>query len=119
MKGIITFFLLIACCMMYIEKDKAEEEVKKLKYEKLSVPDPVGGDYSNIKSWNFEEQTWETYKHPYNLSDEEIRMLREKQSYKSNSTYIYTPGRHVKTREQEIEEYIEDNIDDILDEYQN
>ena len=119
MKGIITFFLLIACMLMYIEKDKAEEEVKKLKYEKLSVPDPIDGDYSKVKSWDFEQQTWETYSKPQNLSDEEIRILREKQSYKNDGSYIYTPGRRVKTREQEIQEYIDDNIDEIIDEHQN
>jgi hypothetical protein len=30
-----------------------------------------------------------------NYSDEEIRILREKQSFKSDGGYIYTPGRHV------------------------
>lgn len=30
-----------------------------------------------------------------NYSDEEIRILREKQSFNSDGGYIYTPGRHV------------------------
>lgn len=33
-----------------------------------------------------------------NLSDEEIRILREKQSFKSDGGYIYTPGRKVPKR---------------------
>lgn len=30
-----------------------------------------------------------------NYSDEEIRILREKQSFKSDGGYIYTPGRRI------------------------
>lgn len=65
----------------------------------------------------------QTQKVSETLSDEEIRILREKQSYKSDGSYIYTPGRVVKTREQEIQDYIDKNGRDIYeqleDEYGN
>jgi len=119
MKNIVIALLIALCFMLYLQGDKTEKEANDLKYQKLSVPDPVEGDYSNIKSWDFEQWTWETYSKPQNLSDEEIRTLREKHSYKNDGSYIYTPGRRVKTREQEIQEYIDDNIDEIIDEHQN
>lgn len=50
-----------------------------------------------------------------NISDEEIRMLREIRSYKGDGSYIYTPGRRVKTKEREMQDYIDDNIDEILE----
>ena len=52
-----------------------------------------------------------------NITDEEIRMLRERRSYKSDGSYIYTPGRRVKSREREMQDYIDDNIDEILENY--
>lgn len=62
-----------------------------------------------------------------NLSDEEIRILREKQSYKPGGSYIYTPGRNVKSREkitdEAIEKYLdkhgEELYDELRDKYEN
>lgn len=50
-------------------------------------------------------------------SDTEIKMMRELQSYKSDGRYIYTPGRYIKSDEEKIRDYIEEHIDEILDEY--
>lgn len=49
------------------------------------------------------------------LTDDEIRHIRENLEYSKEGYYLHTPGRYVPTREQEIEDYIEDNIDDIRD----
>lgn len=45
----------------------------------------------------------------YEYSDEEIRIMREKQSYRPG--YIKT--RHVDTRKEEIENYIENHLEEI------
>lgn len=54
------------------------------------------------------------------LSDEEIRILREKQSFKSGGSYIYTPGRNVPSykelHDRAIEDYIDKHGEDIYDE---
>ena len=53
------------------------------------------------------------------LSDEEIRILREKQSFKPGGSYIYTPGRNVKSHKEiqneRIEKYIEDHGEEIYE----
>ena len=57
------------------------------------------------------------------LSDDELQQLREELEYDTEGRYFHIPGRRILTREQEtqeaIENYIEDNIDDIMDEYSN
>lgn len=76
---------------------------------------------NQTRGWDWAEKEYKYYdRQPLrssDLSDEEIRILREKQSFKSDGSYIYTPGRKVKSREREIQDYIDDNIDDILDNY--
>ncbi len=47
------------------------------------------------KQYNLDNNPRKYHKNLNNYSDEEIRILREKQSYKSDGGYIYTPGRHV------------------------
>lgn len=53
-------------------------------------------------------------------SDEEIRIMREKQSYKPGGSYIYTPGRNVpsyeKMHEKAIEKYLDDQGEELYDE---
>jgi len=92
--------------------------LRERQQEALKVPPPntvrEGPSYQRIKSFNFEGGGYNTY------TDEEIRMLREKQSFKSNGGYIYTPGRRVPSREEQIEDYIRDNprlIEDALEDY--
>ncbi len=97
--------------------------------EKVEGKIPVGYDYSS-KSYIYKddpnykrEPKFESFidippPQPIratNISDEEIRMLREIRSYKGDGSYIYTPGRRVKSREREMQDYIEDNIDEILE----
>jgi len=71
----------------------------------VNPPDTVksGGGFQVTRSYNYESGRYNNY------SDAEIRMMREEQSFKSDGGYIYTPGRHVRTIEDEIEEYIMDN----------
>lgn len=50
------------------------------------------------------------YQEPRNYSDEEIRQLREEQSFKSDGGYIHTPNRYVPSREELIEKAVEETL---------
>lgn len=55
---------------------------------------------NEVKEVDSQQYNWDNNKRKYsknlnNYSDEEIRILREKQSFKSDGGYINTPGRHV------------------------
>lgn len=110
-----------------ITQDKGE----KHRQESLELPPPPDNDYSKVKSWDYQENHWETYE-PFvptkrqwsnNYSDEEIRMLREKQSFKNDGSYIHTPGRYVPTRkeldEKAIEDYIDEHGQELYDELED
>lgn len=92
----------------YLDRDKEAQRVQKREQQVISQPPST---MKNVRAYDFDRGTFTNY------SDEEIRIMREKQSYQPDGGYIYTPGRKIKTREEEIESYIEDNIDDILDEH--
>ena len=53
------------------------------------------------------------------LSDEEIRILREKQSFKPGGSYIYTPGRNVPSREKEIQRFIDKHGQEIYEQLED
>ena len=53
------------------------------------------------------------------LSDEEIRILREKQSFKPGGSYIYTPGRNVPSREKEIQRFIDKYGEEIYEQLED
>lgn len=111
----------------YLLNKKEDDYYNSKEYkDSIKIPDPPDNDYSNVKSWNYEEKSWNTYQ-PFiqvpkskNYSDEEIRILREKQSFQSGGSYIYTPGRHVPTREElsrkEIERYIDKHGEELYEE---
>ncbi len=95
-----------------LQKKSSSNRVKELKDNSVEPPEQET-TLKVIRGYN-----WESGYRLY--SDEEIRMLREKQSYQSDGSYIYTPGRYVPTREEEIEQYLEDNpevIEEIYDKY--
>ena len=48
----------------------------------------------------------------YNYSDDEIRDLREKQSFKEDGSYIYTPMRSIPSREKQIDKQVRKYIDE-------
>lgn len=100
-----------------LELIRQDERNRKVNMEESLINSPSkDNSYQTVRHYNFEQGSFNNY------SDEEIRMLREKQSYKSNGSYIYTPGRHVPSREQEIENYLEDNpeiIEEIYDKYRD
>lgn len=85
--------------------------------------DPFPEGWPNVKPKPVEIRYIYPNSYNDNLSDEEIRILREKNSYRTDGRYIYTPRRIVPTREQEIENYIEKHGRDIYeqleDEYGN
>ena len=123
-KTISIIAILVSVGAISVVLDKKEE----YRQDKSQViPKPPGNNFSNIKSWNYQEKKWETYdtnpKPSRNYSDEEIRILREKQSFKSDGSYIYTPGRHVPTykevQEKAIKDYIDKHGDEIYEELED
>lgn len=106
---------LVLATGIYLNTEDTADRVEQTNAAKIEPPDTLSTDsYRTIKSYDFENGGY------HNYSDEEIRIFREKQSYKSDGSYIYTPGRHVPSREEEIEDYIRDNpelIEDALEDY--
>ncbi|MAO08077.1 MAG: hypothetical protein CL596_05125 [Alteromonas sp.] len=99
-----------------LQRNSSRARQKELE-ENTVGPPKQETTYQEIRGYNYNEG--DGYK---SYSDEEIRMLREKQSFKSEGSYIYTPGRHVPTREEEIERYLEDNpdlIEEIYEKYRD
>lgn len=93
-----------------------ESTIREASINKLIIP--KAKDTTSTRGYNFNTKSGEYY----NYSDEEIRMIREKASFESEGRYyIKTPGRYVPSYqeefEQRMEQYIEDNFDEILDEY--
>jgi len=113
---IVILIVIIIMLVGYIPTQREKYYDSKEYHEKLTVPEPKDNDYDKVKSWDYEQQQWNYYNPVKVLSDEEIRILREKQSYKSDGSYIYTPGRHVPSREEEIEKYIDKHGEEIYEE---
>lgn len=98
----------------YLQTNFAEDVIQQIDSISRERKKAISrGAKRKTRGYNFETGGW------INYSDEEIRIIREIESFKTEGTYIYTPGRHVPSRQEEIRDYIEDNIDDILDEYGN
>jgi len=106
---------LILATGIYLNIKDTADRIEQTNAAKIKPPNTISSDsYRTIKSYDFENGGY------HNYSDEEIRIFREKQSYKSDGGYIYTPGRHVPSREEEMEDYIRDNpelIEGALDRY--
>ena len=112
----------------YFLNKKDNDHYKSKEYkDSIKIPDPINKDYSNVRSWDYDNQRWNYYEplvpvrqQSKNYSDEEIRILREKQSFQSDGSYIYTPGRHIPTREElsrkEIERYIDKHGEEVYEE---
>lgn len=108
------------------DKDKTlrEQELKQRteKHFDQSLKDPN----KTTRGWDFDEEIWIQYtpgeEHINRFpTDQELRELKERLEYDTGGRYLYTPGRNIRTTEQQIqqtiEEYIEDNIDEIMDQY--
>lgn len=111
-KNTIIGILFVACIILVgINLQTKEEKVRDRYQQEILTPPP--STQENNRGFDYQRGSWRNY------SDEEIRMMREVHSYSSDGSYIHTPGRRVKTKKQEIEdmvqEYIDDNIDYILD----
>lgn len=61
----------------------------------FSFKESIEPNKADSKQYDRSTNTRNYSKNLNNYSDEEIRILREKQSFKSDGGYIYTPGRHV------------------------
>lgn len=117
-KYIVGYLLVLGLIMLSgLELIDEDNEVReKSNQESLVRPPSKDTSYQTVRHYDFEQGSFRTY------TDEEIRMLRERESFKSSGTYIYTPGRHVPSREQEIENYLEDNpevVEEIYDKYRD
>src|SRR5690606_15210533 len=101
--------------------DKAEK--KEMEATEIQVSKNFEKPPANTRALDFNTGKWITYEtieyYPAQqqgtikensgeiLSDEEIRILREKQSFKPGGSYIYTPGRIVKSHKELQDEQIE------------
>lgn len=108
--------------------DKKQYTEEKLKKEKEMVEIfKSPNDGKMYRGWDFKNNEWredKSYNYRFNshlYTDQELQQLREELEYDTEGRYFHIPGKRVLTREQEIQEeverYIEDNIDDIMDEY--
>lgn len=87
--------------------------------KKIRQQEGVGGAARRlIRGWDFNEQTYRYY------SELEVRIMREAASYNSSGDYLYTPwfyrsGELDKEAafERQLEEYIDNYLEEILDEY--
>lgn len=122
--GLTIVFLFIL--ILYGNKTHREKESRDKHNQSLIIPN-TPDDGKMYRGYNFKTGTYiedESYNmqfRPHVYSDAELQELREKMQYDTEGRYFHIPGKRVLTREEEIQEeidrYIEDNIDDILDEY--
>lgn len=109
---------LIIALFIFFGYQSTEKKPEKPVDQTSGIPDPPDNDYTKVKSFDYQNNTWNTYE-PFipvqrskNYSDEEIRIIREKHSFNNDGSYIYTPGRHVPTQKELTEQAIEDYIDE-------
>lgn len=106
--------LLISMMLLLMNK---EDTARKENIKNVYIPPAVDSSYTRGYDFN----TYGQYK---NYSDEEIRILRENLDFESGGRYYYkTPGRHVPTYEEEfeqrLEDYIDDNYEELIDKYRD
>lgn len=94
--------------IMLVKQDENSFEEQR---ERLSIPLPPAEDIHKVRAYNFETGGYHYY------SDQDIRDIREEMSYDTEGRYLYTPGRHVPSFEQMIDDYVEDNLDDLMDKH--
>lgn len=102
------------------KEEKAREERKK---ELIWEPPPNDGKM--YRGWDWDKKEWKedkSYNYHYNqhlYTEEELQQLREELEYDTKGK----PEKRILTKEEEIQEtidnYVEDNIDDIMDDYGN
>lgn len=129
-------FIALAAFKYLLDAPEREAE-EKHKLELINANPPPPNDGKNYRGWNFETKEWiedVSYNNNNNynsnnnqsssshyLTDRELQELREAMEYDTEGRYFHIPGKRILTRKQEIQEaidkYIEDNIEDILDEY--
>lgn len=113
-----------------IHKSDKENAEQKAQTRTKVIPNAQKVPGQEIRGYDFKAKTYimeqvvedfkrvEAERFPTNR---ELQELRELQEYDKDGRYFHIPGKRILTREQEmqeaIERYIEDNIDDILDEY--
>ncbi len=105
------------------DKKAREERQKKL------IGERPPNDGKMYRGWDWDKKEWKedkSYNYHYNqhlYTDEELQQLREELQYDTEGKYFHVPGKRILTKEEEMQEeidnYIEDNIDDILEEYSN
>lgn len=122
--------LLLAAILFYlVHIDVQKEKKERQKHLESLIWSPPPDDGKVYRGWDYNKEEWIEDKgynyrfNPHLYSDEELQKLREELEYDTEGRYFHIPGKRILTREQEIHEeverYIEDNIEDILDEYAN
>lgn len=105
-------------------ENKAKAEKEKQIAEHFNVPPGKG----KIRGWDFNNNGWrkeevveQTHRTSRTYTDRELQELREYLEYDTEGRYFHIPGKRILTREMEMEEaiemYIEDNLDEIMDQY--
>ena len=110
-----TSTLLTYSIIMYSLSDEVEALKKKSCKDSIQNVITLKVDSINQQQNNIDitpiPPIYKPYVPSHNNSDDEIRMLREKQSFKGDGSYIYTPMRSVPTREKQIEKEVQKYID--------
>ena len=112
----------------YLHKELEEKRNPKIDPKTLIRKHPPN-DGKMYRGWDWDKKEWiedKSYNYHYNqhlYTDKELQQLREELEYDTEGRYFHIPGKRILTGEEEtqeaIDDYIEDNIDDILDEYGN
>lgn len=108
--GVLAYMLLLNFC-------KTPEEPKPVEPSNIEIKDTQVDtqiDMSRVRGWDYQRGMYRMIP-----TDEEVRELRRN----NPELIIRAPGRIIlnerQLHEKYIEEYIEDNYDDILDKYQD
>lgn len=112
--------------------DENDKIATKANYEEVLKASPkppnidsntfIRGYDSRKEEWIMQERTPVVIHQDYPVdipSDEEIRIMREKQSFKPGGSYIYTPGRNVPSREEEIQKFIDKHGQEIYEQLED
>lgn len=109
-KGVIIGF---GVAMAFLLVDQESTQGKK-EMERTQENPVISDTPKTSRGYDFNNRSY------HNYSDEEIRILKEKQSFKEG--YIHTPGRSVPTREEQFEQHMDNNpelIEEYIDKYKD
>jgi len=105
-KNIIAALLIGNVILLGAVIDYKNQKSETQKIVEPPIPETVVG-------WDYQNDTWLIQKEQV-MSDSDIERIRDELP---DTHYLYTPGNpyKYKSTEEKIEEYVEDNLDELLD----